>query len=330
MNTRTALVLIAATVLATASGCTSRQTGKLGNLVFSYVADDQVTDFNKPVAVGAKLDVYVRQKGNNKPITISAADTANSGILKIDKFEPSFFTLSAVASGSTEITVKAQLGDGQTVEDKVDMRAANPEVLKMHHYCTKEADAYYLTEQPIYVPYDMEMKDGEAVIGYGLHPIDIEPAGAITLFKDGKNQAHFKMQTPKTAQTITLKSTLDESSLIVSVTDETNIDGARYEGAQTVLINIKTPVLVRPTIAGKPVCQANTSLHAASTTPDICAAKALTTAKKGDDKTSSWGWIEIDGKQLGKCTFQVTYLKANDRAGLTVTFTVDVAKLVKP
>ena len=330
MQHRFAMVLAVIACSALATGCTSRQTGKLGNLVFSYVADDQVTDFNKPIAVGAKLDVHVRQKGNNKPVTITSASTADDKVLKVEKFEPSFFTLGANAKGNAEITVKAQQEDGQVVEDKVDMRAAVPQVLKMHHYCTKDADAYYLTDQTIYLPYDMELSDGEAVIGYGYHPIEMQPAGGLTLFADGKNQAHFKLRTSKTAQTVMLQSKLDSATLVISVVDEGQVDGARYEGPKTVLVDTSTPVLVRPTISGKPVCQADTAINATSKTPDVCEAKALTTAKIGDDSTQSWGWIEIKSLTLGKCTFEVTHLKANKQAGLTSSFTVDVKKLVTP
>ena len=326
---RAAAVALLLTSIA-AVGCTSRQTGKLGNLEFSYTADDRVTNFNKPIAIGGKLDVRVRQKGNNKPVTITACSTADDKVLKVDKFEPSFFTLEGVGKGFSEITVKAQQEDGQVVEDKVDMRAATPEVLKMHHYCTKDDGAYYLTEQTVYLPYDLEMADGEAVISYGYHPIDFEPKGALTLFADGKNQAHFKLRTPKVAQTVTVNSTIDKASLVMSVVGEGQIDGARHEGAKTVLVGTKTPVLVRPTVSGKPVCQADTAIQASSMTPDICGAKALSTGKKGADETQSWGWIEIEGIALGKCTFEVNHLKANAGKGLTTTYTISIAKLVTP
>jgi len=324
------VALLACVALVVLPACQSRQTGKLGKLVFSYVADDDVTDFNKPIAVGGRLDVYVRQKGNNKPVTITNAGTADESVLKVRNFEPAFFTLEALGEGNTEITIDAQQEDGEVVEDKVDMRAAKPQVLKMHHYCTKDKDAYYLTGQTIYVPYDMELKDTESVIGYGYHPIEFEPKAGLTLHKAGKNQAHFKLTTPKDAQTVTINSTIDSNALIISVVAEDLIDGARYEGLKTVLVNTKTPVLIRPTIAGKPVCQANTSMNATSKTTDICSVKALSTARKGDDDTQSWGWVEIDAKAFGKCTFEVTHLKANAKKGMTSTFTVDVAKVISP
>lgn len=329
MKTRTAVTL-SIVALALASSCTSRQTGKLGNLVFSYVADDEVTDFNKPIAIGARLDVNVRQKGNNKLVTITGCDTDDAAVLQVTGFEPSFFTLEAGEVGTTEVTVTAQLANGTEVEDKVDMRAAKPEALRLYHYCTKSADAYYLTNQKVYVPFEMELKDGEAVIGYGYHPVDVVPDGALTVHSDGKNQQHLWLQTPSTPQTVSLNSQIDDTSLVLSVVDERTIDGARYEGLKTVLANTKTPVLIRPTIGGKPVCQANTELVASSTTPEICAAKVLTDARKGADHTSSWGWIEIDAIALGKCSFAVNHLKANDRKGLTTTFSVDVAKVIKP
>ncbi len=320
--------LLATALLAT--GCVSKQTGKQGVLLFSYAADDDVANFNKPIAVGAKLDVYVRQKGNNKQVTITAANTDKPTVLKVSHFEPHFFTLEAKGAGTTEITIKAQQDDGEIVEDAIDMRGAVPEVLTMRHYCTKDKNAYYLVGQTIYVPYEMKLKDGEPVIGYGYHPIEFEPAGAATLHAGGKHQQHLKLTMPKAAQTVIVKSTIDSTEMVLSVVDDGQIDGAKLEGVKTVFAGTKALVLVRPTIGGKPVCQANTGMTAKSTATDICAVKVLSSAQKGDDATSSWGWLEIEGKKLGKCSFEVNHLKANAKKGLASSFTIDVAKVVKP
>ena len=324
----TITVTVAATAILLTSGCVSKQTGKQGNLVFGYVADDDSGDFNKPIAVGAKLDVYVRQKGNNKPVTITEATTDKPAVLEVTQFQPHFLTLHGKGAGSTEIAVKAQREDGEVVTDAIDMRAIVPEVLTMNHYCTTSNDAYYLTDSTIFVPYELKMKDGENVIGYGYHPIDFQPVGQLVLHADGKHQQHFKLTTPKDAATITISSTIDATELVVSVRDEKDIDDARHEGAKTVLVNVKTPVLIRPLIGTKPVCQAKTSVAVVSKTPDVCAVKQLNTGRKGDDATETWGWVEIDGKAFGTCTFEVTHLKANNQQGLTTSFDIKVAKIV--
>lgn len=57
-----------------AIGCESTITGNEGNFQFSYPADDRVLDFNKPIAIGARLDVSVRTAGDRTAVTLSAAD----------------------------------------------------------------------------------------------------------------------------------------------------------------------------------------------------------------------------------------------------------------
>ena len=41
----------------------STTTGELGNLSFSYDAKDELFNFNKPIALGAKLRITVRDAG---------------------------------------------------------------------------------------------------------------------------------------------------------------------------------------------------------------------------------------------------------------------------
>jgi hypothetical protein len=56
MNRRSTIHLAGAALLLTVA-CQSTLTGNEGNFQFSYDADDWITDFNKPIAVGAYLDI---------------------------------------------------------------------------------------------------------------------------------------------------------------------------------------------------------------------------------------------------------------------------------
>ena len=60
---RTHLLLTIGALLAIGTGCTSKITGKEGNFQFAYAADDDPLDFNKPIAVGGRLDLRVTQVG---------------------------------------------------------------------------------------------------------------------------------------------------------------------------------------------------------------------------------------------------------------------------
>ena len=81
-------ILIASlTVLPALVGCTSKITGNEGNFEFSYPADDRVADFNNPIAVGAYLDLEVRDVGYQQPVTLSAASTDDESVLMVESFQ---------------------------------------------------------------------------------------------------------------------------------------------------------------------------------------------------------------------------------------------------
>ncbi|HCF56896.1 MAG TPA: hypothetical protein DFS52_02730, partial [Myxococcales bacterium] len=72
LSIRAAMLVFAAVAIA---GCQSMITGNEGNLEFSYRADDEVRDFNKPIAVGAKLDLEVRTNGTRQTVELLEATT---------------------------------------------------------------------------------------------------------------------------------------------------------------------------------------------------------------------------------------------------------------
>ena len=77
-------------------GCMSKQTGGAGLLEFSYITDDDILDFNKAIAIGAKLDVQVSAAGaamlTPKP-QIKAAKTDDPTIIKVDSFSGNTVTI---------------------------------------------------------------------------------------------------------------------------------------------------------------------------------------------------------------------------------------------
>jgi hypothetical protein len=205
--------------------------------------------------------------------------------------------------------------------------------MKLHHYCSDAASAYYLVNNKVLVPYELELDSGAAVVGYGYQPVDVTPAGAATLDGSSKAQQHLWLQLGDSAGKVTIASKIDSTTLELDVVSPDLIDGAILDGgafATTAYRSTKHLVLVRPTIGGKPVCQANTEMVATSTTTDVCSVKALTIANDSEGVVNAWGWVEVAGAKVGKCDFNVTFAKANAGNGISVSFTVDVVALRQP
>ena len=81
---RWALVLAGAVVFG-GLACTSSTTGNLGNLEFYYTADDEIGNFNKPIAAGAKLEVFVQDAGDgsDRQATLQNTTTDDEGIARV-------------------------------------------------------------------------------------------------------------------------------------------------------------------------------------------------------------------------------------------------------
>lgn len=321
-------LLIVGVIGLLASGCVSKVTGNEGNLTFQYPADDSLLDFNKPIAIGAKLDISVRQVGDtNELVELSDASSDAPKVLAINSFQGHSLVLEGVGAGSATIEVTAKQADGSVVTDSVNMLSRAAEVLKMRHYCTSDSLGHYLVDHDVLIPYDLERANGQAVIGYGYHPIKIEPATSLAINEKNKAQVHFWLHTAKTPQNAKITSTIDASALEMQIHVEGEIDGAMMDGgdvANKAVVALTHFVLIRPTIDGAPLCQAHADFTAEATTDDVCTVKALTAKRTGKDVETGYGWVQITGKKVGKCNFNVSFPKANGGKGLIAPFEVTV------
>ncbi len=325
--------LAAAALALVASGCVSKLTGNEGNLVFSYIADDNAFDFNKAIAIGARLDIAVAENGSEKAAQLQAATSADPKVLSVVSTAASSATVEGVGDGNTLLEVEATVSGGETVSDSVNLRVRKPEVLQLHHVCTTDSKAHYLTGNLVGIAYELQLKNGENVIGYGLHPVKITPATGAALDTKTKAQQFLWLTIGSTPGTVELASTIDSRKLTLEVVAPAAIDGALLDGdavVTTALVGTKKLVHVRPTAGGSPVCGANTEFSAQSTAPEVCKVKALTVANVTEGTIDAWGWIEVEALKIGTCTFEVLYPKGKAGAGLKAGLELTVKQLVGP
>lgn len=307
--------------------CESTITGKSGNLQFSYATVDDFMDFNKPIAVGARLDLKVAEVGTRNTVLLESADSDKPDVLAIHQYANDTVVLEGKSAGQAEISVTAKVPSGDVVEDGVDFQVAVPEVLKMKHHCSGEVEGHYLVDHEVWIPFDMELSNGRAVIGYGYHPIDIEPAGAAQLDATTKDQRHFRLKLADQVQTITLSSQIDAANLILNVIEDTQIDGviSATSGSVTTTVGGTSFLRVLPTIGEKPVCQANTPLTLTTSTPDVCTVSASVPPEElSIGVFNERGYISITGVNPGTCEITATYTAANDGQGASIELTAEV------
>lgn len=317
--------------LLTLSACQSQITGNEGNLVFSYTADDRIGDFNKPIAIGAKLDVRVRESGTNAPVELTQAFTEDQGVLAVETFTSNQLTLSGVSAGTTLVEVEAQVASGDTVTDSVNMRAAEAVSMELWHSCADKSvrNVHYVSNtRKAFVYYNLFSERDEPVIGYGLFPLEVTPAELATLDTSAKNQAAFLLDLSEPGE-VTLSSTLDETTLNLTVVAPGSIDGAElapgFENT-SIFVNQNAFVLVMPTVNGERVCQASLPLTVRSLTEDICDATSPGDYEDSELLNES-NFVRIDGKAQGTCEFEVTFADGALGQGATSILSVSIGEI---
>ncbi len=313
---------IALVAIVAGTACQSTITGNEGNFRFSYTADDAIGDFNKPVAVGAKLDLRVTAVGTNEAVTLSAASFDDTAVLDVVSTEGSTITIEGTGDGAALLSVEGAAPGGTTLTDSVNMLAAVPEVLSLWHSCTEDDPAYYITSQRVWMPFEMTMANTQPVVGYGYYPVAVD--GSATHTSADSTQQWMAFDTAATAGTATLTSDIDDTTLTMEVVAPAAIDGIEDPIAgviEDIDVGDINAFYVRPTVGGVTVCQADITKTVASLTPEICDVR--------DTNAQSivqyeFGWFEVEGVAEGTCEYSVTFPDGSNGDGVTATFSYPI------
>jgi len=333
---RTAAQLAAVlTTVALSTACTSTVTGNEGNFRFSYVADEAFLDFNKPIAVGASLDVSVTAVGDDAPVVLSDARVADDTVLSATLAGGNVVTVTGLADGNTELEVKGAAAGQEDLSDSVNLRARVPDIHKLWHTCQNfngvdASDYAYLAGQPVYIPFDFEVtvaSGTEPVIGYGYYPVSSSsPEAVLDTTHQGSQYMRYELGG---AGDVTLTSDIDGTTLPFKIITPAEIDGALQPIAfvlEDIDVGDRNPFYVLPSAAGRPVCQADITVEVASTSPSLCTVSLLADNAAGEasDAGKEYGWFQIEGLAAGMCTYTVTYPDGNAGAGATAEFSYEI------
>ena len=309
-----------------ASGCFSTLTGNEGNFEFYYPADDDILDFNKPLAIGAFLDMEVRDVAEHQPVDLSAASFDDASVLSVLEFADHQLTIEGVGDGGALLSVEGETSGGETLTDSVNMLAATPEVLILNHLCETGDSAYYLTDQRIWVPFELERENGQAIIGYGYYPMTLSSSAA-SLNESDSNQQWLAFDTGSSAGSADLDSDIDDSVLTMHVAEPADIDGVQDPIAwvlEDIDVGDTNAFFVRPMVGDLAVCQADVAKTVSSDTPEICELRDRDPVDDGSDASYEYGWFEVEGLAQGTCQYTVSYPDAASGAGISEQFSYTI------
>jgi hypothetical protein len=299
-------------------GCRSSVKGNEGNFRFSYWSGDWTSEFDKPVAVGAYLDLAVRGVGSLASVDLSEADFDDPSVLDVTSFSGEDITIQGIGEGVSLLQVEGTL-KGEILTDSVDMEATIPEVLEMSHTCTEAEDAAYLIAHEVVIGFEMAMSDSQTVIGYGYYPVELT-ATAATVSHDSTSLQWITFNTGDMTEDALLLSTIDESSLSIHIGSESDIDDIEEPidwSDEEINVGDTNPFYVRPSLDNRVVCQGDVSVSVISDTPGVCEIEAYN--KLTDDQHES-GWFAIAGLAEGTCLYSVTYPGGAAGAGVSRQF----------
>lgn len=288
-------LLVAATSAALA--CTG-ETGELGDLRFSYVAAE-LGPFDRPLAVGASLQLAVRTAGIGQVVGVTQVTTSDPAILQVASFKSANVRVVGMGPGSAKLTVAATDLDGAARLDRIALRVATIANLDFVPDCEVGTPQLWfpLASRPL--RYRMLSAGGEALVGDGLVPLAVdppslatlefsEPAGLVVVHTGGKLGGGL------------LRATTGAGQLAFEVIDPKQIDSIRlYDGLHT----ISTPTVLEPggklklavfaAVGGQPVCGTPPAFSATIVTPQICKVEVVA------------GVVVIDALAVGICPVTV-------------------------
>lgn len=326
--TRSLLVLTAASALF-ATACDSRMSGKAGRLSYEFQGPGDVFNFNRPIAVGARLDVRVYEPGQGldeeRKATITDATSLDEGVLKVDAFRDNRLTLHAIAPGRAEIATDARLRNGTLVSDAFDMRAETAAKLELSPDCAGTTPLYLL-DHDIRIGFALKTAANEQLVGYGYHPVTAEPASALLLDTAKSDQYHMAFRTGSEPGQATLGSDIDATRQVLRLARPADIDGLALDTAlvPAIAVDGSNAVRVYPTIAGDPVCQSQLAREVKSLTPEICQARTFEDGAAELGLVQERTFVAIEGIAPGTCRFEVTLAQAQQGQGLTESFSVEI------
>ena len=302
--TRAPLALCALTLAL--SACDARQTGELSQIVFAYTSYDDTANFNKPIAVGASLDLRALELGSDEEVRLELAQAQPP--LVVEGVAAHTVQLKATQAGKALVKVKGRTQDGRVLQDQITLRAAPIAAIALAHGCTDQNHAVYQAGlSDVAVPMTRYAANRELLVGYGVFPVTLEPEGSATVDTRSEDGHALHLSLAKRAARFELVSALGPERLSFELVEQAAIDGLRLDeldqGART-SVGQTMWLQLQPTYKGQPLCQHQTPIEAKSLTPERCDVTTILDQHQRQDGShaqNTEGVVKVRGKSFGIC-----------------------------
>lgn len=317
-STKWQLVFLAAGAIAL-SACEPALGGEEGNLTLSYDAGPALgISGSAPLAVGARLDYFVREEGEDKQnLRFESATSSDEATIAVAQMDGARMTLEALKDGTAQVDVEAKAAAG-TLRDRFTLKSATVDALQFDHLCAPGAQAAYLTGRDILLRYTMKA-GSQTAAGYGYYPVEFSPAAGATL---GSTTTHglLALHTGDEAGTVDVHPKgVGGNAFGLELVGPQDIVGLRLlqesafsDAGPAVQVQKTLSLHVLPLIAGEvPVCQSDLAPRIQVGTPDTCAVTFETNEGREDvfQQLNKLAYeshsLKVLGLAAGDCTFSL-------------------------
>lgn len=272
------------------------------------------------LAVGANCDVAAAAPADmlDAIATVTAATSSAKTTLIVVEASGHRAKVQGLAPGSATLTVAATLGYGELLKATADFVVRPAAKLTLQPGCGGSGAPLFVTQRQVWIPAQLAAADGAKLLGYGFHPVAIDPPVRLNCDTTSTSLDHWLCQTGDQPGPVTLASQLDAQKWQVTLASEGQIDGVSVEPATGTPVHageIRT-VRLRPTVGGEPLCGAVPEFTIAAATPAICAVGPASN-KPSEAGLDPGLFVEFKGYSAGACQVTVSIPSANGGAGLT-------------
>jgi hypothetical protein len=297
-----------------AAGC-SRQTGASEELIFMYESVEDPTNFNKPIATGAELEIFVHDLRDDRPATVLEARSSDPDIVAVDGSVAHLFGLEARAPGSATIEVRARDRQGTARTDSFTIRVADVERTLLEHGChTEEPRPLFLAgTSNVFVPWSRRSSKNEPLTGYGIFPVEVVPTDAASIRDRSTAQDGVTLDLDATPTTFSLRAKHGDARLDFETVAPEAVDGIASSRNWTV-VGRSTYAFFDPLVGGRELCDYDRDVlyhRIENHTPEICEVERLPD-----------GIARIEGRAFGTCRYEVSFPRGGDDARLERTVPV--------
>lgn len=310
-------------------GCHSTITGYNGKFTIAYESSVDVTNFVKPIAPGAKLDVIAFVNGTDDELAIVKATSSKPSVISIDGVRAGKVTLFGREPGVAEIEISVRDSAGKTVTDKMFFHVAKPAKHGLEHACTDEAAATYVAGEPIDLYHGMATEDKRAIVGTGYAPMTVAPASALKLVAQPQAFNLYRFKSSGPAEKITVTSAVDGKVLTMRIVDRKELTQARLSSPTHIIERQTQYAVVNVRHGDAALCHQRALTQAKSLTPEICKVSARLD-EEGMAESNRAQLAVIEGLKFGICEYEVTLPELAQGKGIVLKGTTKVGRIELP